>query len=71
MALYRIYRLDHTGHIEGPPLALTCASDADAVDQGMAWSGGMQAEVWEAARLVGRIGGAAPARHLQAAQPHQ
>jgi hypothetical protein len=55
MKEYRVYRLDHEGHIFAPPHGFTCASDEDAIAAAKQLIDGHDIELWQATRLVVRL----------------
>ena len=52
---YRLYLLDHRGRIMRA-VDIACADDAVALDRAAAVARGQPAELWDRARMVGRIG---------------
>jgi len=52
MTHYRVYPLDQSGHIAGPPEDLTCDNDATAIEQAKRLVDGRDVEVWDSGRLV-------------------
>jgi hypothetical protein len=52
MADYRLYRLDKDGHIQGPPVIVTCETDDAALSQAKQYVDGVAIEVWDCGRRV-------------------
>jgi hypothetical protein len=57
MANYRLYRVDENGHVQGPPVIVTCENDDAATFAGKAsqakqYVEGLAIEVWDGARRV-------------------
>jgi hypothetical protein len=59
MLEYRIYMLDHYGHIFRAE-DFRCNSDEQAMIKALELSGGATVEIWQYARVVGRIPGKVP-----------
>ncbi|WP_152620966.1 hypothetical protein [Bradyrhizobium japonicum] len=55
MAIYRIYRMDQDGHVAGPADFVDCADDQKALVAALQYVDGMDIEVWDGARCVGKI----------------
>jgi|tagenome__1003787_1003787.scaffolds.fasta_scaffold18430832_1 hypothetical protein len=49
---YRVYPLDRSGHIAGPPTDLNCDSDGTATEQAKRLVDSRAIEVWDGDRLV-------------------
>jgi hypothetical protein len=65
---YRIYLLDHYGHIFHTE-AFTSMSDTEAMANARKLSGGATVEIWHYDRVVGRIPSQAQAPHVPTAAP--
>ena len=52
MTDYRIYRLDKEGHVQGPPVIVSCEDDETAVAKAKQYVDG---EVWDLARRVAHV----------------
>jgi hypothetical protein len=52
---YRIYEIDKSGHVLGPPRHITCDDDEDAVRKARPLMDGYDIEVWQGARVVAQI----------------
>lgn len=55
MALYRFYKLDKRGHVEGLPEAVECSDDTDAVEKAEKRANGRMIEIWDLSRRVAVI----------------
>ncbi|OSJ19638.1 hypothetical protein BST63_01890 [Bradyrhizobium canariense] len=55
MAEYRLYRVDHEGHIQGAPLIVSCEDDDAAIAEAKQYVDGVSIEVWDRARRVARL----------------
>jgi len=60
MADYRIYFLTEAGHLAGPPRIVTCDSDGEAMELATPMVDEFAAELWDGARVVGKIPPPAP-----------
>lgn len=54
MQNYRLYLLDHAGHIRGPAVEITAADDAAAIEAAADKGEGLM-ELWQRDRLVQRF----------------
>ena len=54
MQNYRLYLLDHAGHIRGPALEITARDDDAAIEAAIARGDGAM-ELWQRERLVERF----------------
>lgn len=52
MADYRLYKLDKDGHVQGPPVIVSCDDDEKAVAQAKQYVDGVAIEVWDGGRRV-------------------
>jgi hypothetical protein len=52
---YRLYPVDETGHIAGPPHVETCTSDEEAIAKAKSLVDGHDLEIWDRARMVAKI----------------
>jgi hypothetical protein len=55
MTEYRLYRVDDEGHIQGPPVIVSCDDDDAAIAQAKQYVDGVSIEVWDRARRIVRI----------------
>jgi hypothetical protein len=55
MAQYRVYTLSEADRVSGPPLIIDCDDDAAAIERAAALVTDRILEVWDGARLVGRL----------------
>jgi hypothetical protein len=55
MTVYRVYKLRQDGHVWGPPHVIDCRDDETAMREARRLLKGYVREVWDLARLVGRI----------------
>lgn len=55
MIAYRIYQVDESGQIQGPPLVIECEDDAAVFIAAGKCIGDGAAEIWDGARKVGVI----------------
>jgi hypothetical protein len=55
MTLYRFYKVDKRGHVEGLPEAVECFDDTDAVEKAKKRANGRLIEIWDLARRVAVI----------------
>jgi hypothetical protein len=55
MTIYRVYKLRADGRVSGPPQVIDCRDDEAALHEAHQLFGGHLREVWDLARLVGRI----------------
>ena len=55
MKQYRLYRIQSTNRVGGPPDIVECPDDAEAVHQASQIIDGQTVEIWESARLVARL----------------
>jgi hypothetical protein len=55
MADYRLYHLDISGHLAGPPDGLTCENDQTAIERAGRLLDGHDLELWQRDRLVIRL----------------
>ena len=53
--LYRFYKVDSRGHVAGPPDAVDCIDDEDAIAKAKKLTNGHGVEVWDLARKVATI----------------
>jgi hypothetical protein len=52
---YRIYKIEASNRVSGPPEIVDCPDDAEAVETANQRVDGHAVEVWESARLVARL----------------
>ena len=55
MPAYRIYFIDRTDHISGPPKIIDCANDQEAIQKASQFVDRHDVELWERSRLVMRF----------------
>ena len=55
MAVYRVYKIRDDGRVSGPPHVIDCRDDEAAMREAHRLLTGQVREVWDLARLVGRI----------------
>jgi hypothetical protein len=55
MTAYRVYFVDDTGHVAGPPKIVECADDNEALQKAKQLIDGKDLEVWEGPRLIARF----------------
>jgi hypothetical protein len=52
---YRLYRLDKSGHIDGPPDGFWCENDEIAIERAKILLDSHDLELWQLGRLVIRL----------------
>jgi hypothetical protein len=52
---YRLYRLDKSGHILGPPDGFSCENDEVAIERSKRLVDSHDAELWQSDRMVTRL----------------
>lgn len=52
---YRIYRVDKEGHVQGPPVIVSCEDDGTAIAKAKQYVDGLAIEVWDRARRVAHL----------------
>lgn len=55
MTRYRIYELDARGHIVGPPQAIECETEDEAVAEARKRAGVLAVEIWRGPELIARL----------------
>lgn len=55
MPLYRFYRMNKAGHIDGMPEIVDCSDDDDAVAKAKKHADGRAIEVWDLGRCVATV----------------
>jgi hypothetical protein len=55
VADYRLYHLDKSGHVAGPPDGLTCDNDETAIERARRLLDDHDLELWQRDRLVMRL----------------
>ena len=56
MTLYRFYKLDQRGHINGLPEPVECSDDDDAIEKAKERAKNYVIEIWDLKRRVAVIG---------------
>jgi hypothetical protein len=64
---YRLYRVDKSGHILGPPDAFSCENDGAAIERSKRLFDGDDVELWQSDRMVIRL---SPGKAWDAATLH-
>jgi hypothetical protein len=57
MQTYRIYFIDHGGHISRPAVIIECTDDVEATEKGGQLVNGEDVEIWAGDRLVAKLSG--------------
>jgi hypothetical protein len=52
---YRLYQLDTSGHIAGPPDGFNCEEDGEAIERARRMMDANDVELWQMDRLVIRL----------------